>query len=429
MRRIYTRFMRIIITVLAVPLLLAAQRDTLSIVSWNLLFFNSTKQETTNRLPSYRTVTDALDADIIVANEVQENNANGILLFLNSVLNVTVPGKYTVGTMNNTNGKDSYNAIFFKPEKVQLLANFKYNPVVRDINRFVVLNRTTQDTLHIFAIHYKAGNQATDATTRAQESDVVRAGSNALPAGTNFLILGDFNIYNSAEQAYQKLVAVTAGNEGHFIDPISMPYPANWNWSTNAPYHSQSTRVDSLPDGGSRGGMDDRFDFFLHSKAVVEDGGVKYIPGSYRPYGNNGAIYNKAVTDAANTAYSAAIKQALHDASDHLPVIARYAFSGPVNSVIREERPEIPRAFELKQNYPNPFNPETIITFSLSEQAFVTLEVVDLTGRVVATLANETYSAGNYRVKFNADGLASGTYLAVLRADASVQMRTMLLLK
>ena len=41
---------------------------------------------------------------------------------------------------------------------------------------------------------------------------------------------------------------------------------------------------------------------------------------------------------------------------------------------------------ELLANYPNPFNPETWIPYRLAEDAFVTLTIYDLNGRVVRTI-------------------------------------------
>ena len=45
-----------------------------------------------------------------------------------------------------------------------------------------------------------------------------------------------------------------------------------------------------------------------------------------------------------------------------------------------------PKETELLANYPNPFNPETWISYRLAEDAFVTLTIYDLSGRIVRTL-------------------------------------------
>jgi hypothetical protein len=74
-----------------------------------------------------------------------------------------------------------------------------------------------------------------------------------------------------------------------------------------------------------------------------------------------------------------------------------------------------PVAFVLHQNYPNPLqrsSPEaaTTITFSLQERGEVRLEVFDLLGRQVATLANGLLNEGTHRRVLRGEGLRSGTY-------------------
>jgi hypothetical protein len=85
--------------------------------------------------------------------------------------------------------------------------------------------------------------------------------------------------------------------------------------------------------------------------------------------------------------------------------------------------------FALQPNYPNPFNPETVIPFSLDKTARVHLEVFDLSGRCVGTLADEILPAGNYRRTFHASTLPSGTYLCRLQAENHSQIQRMTLLK
>ncbi|MEI8135254.1 MAG: T9SS type A sorting domain-containing protein [bacterium] len=68
--------------------------------------------------------------------------------------------------------------------------------------------------------------------------------------------------------------------------------------------------------------------------------------------------------------------------------------------------------FALDQNYPNPFNPSTMMTFTLPTNGTVSLRVLDMTGKVVATPINAVdYNAGKSQFKFEAANLASGTYV------------------
>ncbi|MDX1545779.1 MAG: Ig-like domain-containing protein [Rhodothermales bacterium] len=88
---------------------------------------------------------------------------------------------------------------------------------------------------------------------------------------------------------------------------------------------------------------------------------------------------------------------------------------------------ELPAAFALHGNYPNPFNPATTLRFDLPAPADVTVEVVDLLGRVVLTRPAEAVAAGAGRtLRLDASALASGTYVyrVVVRTTAETLVRT-----
>lgn len=76
-----------------------------------------------------------------------------------------------------------------------------------------------------------------------------------------------------------------------------------------------------------------------------------------------------------------------------------------------------PDAFILNQNYPNPFSPSTTIEYHLSRPGNVELSVYDMQGRLVRTLVDEPMQTGTHPVRWEADGLASGTYLFRLVVD------------
>ncbi len=81
-----------------------------------------------------------------------------------------------------------------------------------------------------------------------------------------------------------------------------------------------------------------------------------------------------------------------------------------------EEEFALPQSFNLSQNYPNPFNPSTTIEFSIPQTGFVTLNVYNILGEMVATLVNEELNVGTYTTHWNASGVASGVYLYRLQA-------------
>ncbi len=75
--------------------------------------------------------------------------------------------------------------------------------------------------------------------------------------------------------------------------------------------------------------------------------------------------------------------------------------------------------------YPNPFNPTTSLKLSLKNKAQVQIQVFDVMGRLVQTLANnEQWQSGTHEVQFDASRLASGMYFArtqILESGKAVQ--------
>jgi len=76
---------------------------------------------------------------------------------------------------------------------------------------------------------------------------------------------------------------------------------------------------------------------------------------------------------------------------------------------------DMPSTFELDQNYPNPFNPETRIQYRLAKAGEVTLEIFNLLGEKVYTLAKEKQTTGTYSVSWQGkdkldNEVSSGVY-------------------
>ncbi|MBD3224529.1 MAG: T9SS type A sorting domain-containing protein [Caldithrix sp.] len=89
----------------------------------------------------------------------------------------------------------------------------------------------------------------------------------------------------------------------------------------------------------------------------------------------------------------------------------------------------IPENFHLSPNYPNPFNPITHIKFELPEASHVTLQIVDVNGKVVSTEINDYRPAGVHETIFDGKNLSSGIYFYRIRAGNFVQTKRMLLVK
>jgi hypothetical protein len=85
--------------------------------------------------------------------------------------------------------------------------------------------------------------------------------------------------------------------------------------------------------------------------------------------------------------------------------------------------------FHLYQNYPNPFNPSTTISYQAPQGIHVTLRVIDVLGREVATLVDEKREPGTHQVEFDARNLATGMYFYRIQAAQFAETKRMILLR
>ena len=382
------------------------------IMTYNLLNYPN---NASSRNPEFKKVLDAVDPDIVVVQEI--TSQNGVNLFLSDVLDE----RYQAGVF--IDGFDTDNAIFYKDSLITFISNTPIYTDLRDISEFKLVYNFTSDTFYIFSVHLKASDGSTNEQQRLAEVNQLRFVTDNLPAGTDFMVAGDYNIYYSDEPAYQALL--NQNNPGYFLDPINSP--GHWNNNSSfAAIHTQSTRTTSF-GGGATGGLDDRFDMILISQAVSDSGGISYTNGSYTPYGNDGNHFNLAINAGTNTAVSPEIADALHLSSDHLPVYADFQFN-PLTS-LREDQIPIPGAVKLYQNYPNPFNPSTVISFYLGESKEVELSVFNSLGQLVSTVFKGTAKAGLNEFNFDAKGLTSGVYIYSLKTAEKITTNKLMIIK
>ncbi|HTK82650.1 MAG TPA: T9SS type A sorting domain-containing protein, partial [Bacteroidota bacterium] len=88
-----------------------------------------------------------------------------------------------------------------------------------------------------------------------------------------------------------------------------------------------------------------------------------------------------------------------------------------------------PAAFELFQNYPNPFNPSTVIRYQLPAAGHVVLKIFTILGEEVATLVNESQSAGLNSVTWDANREPSGVYVCALTLNGRTQAKKIVLMR
>jgi hypothetical protein len=100
-----------------------------------------------------------------------------------------------------------------------------------------------------------------------------------------------------------------------------------------------------------------------------------------------------------------------------------------VTGVEIDQSKPMPKEYALSQNYPNPFNPTTQIHYTILKRSPVSLKVLDIPGREVATLFEGIQPPGIYTATFDGTGLAGGVYLCQLTANTYRQTRKIILFR
>lgn len=319
--------MKSILLAALVALVPSAVSGQLRVVTWNTLDGPSSSSDADFRTVFSAMADDSVNGiarpiDVIALQEQTATSAANIATILNTLHGVNSYVAVVPSGQDNTDRVGFvYNGATVQLLQSSLVASGGTRPFAR--GRFRPVGYTSAAAeFYLYSLHLNASN----AGTRGTETTTLRNNANAL-GSVNALFSGDYNMDASTEPAMLNLT--DPGGSGRGFDPINRP----GTWSNNAAFasiHTQSTRVTNLGDGGATGGVDDRFDLHLVTAPLLSGEGLSYLgptaPGtvsthSYRAFGNNGSVFNKAINDAANTFKPRSVLDALHRASDHLPVV------------------------------------------------------------------------------------------------------------
>ena len=83
----------------------------------------------------------------------------------------------------------------------------------------------------------------------------------------------------------------------------------------------------------------------------------------------------------------------------------------------------------LSQNQPNPVRENTVIAYELKSAEKVTLEVYDITGKLISSINEGNQAAGNYTINYNASKLNAGIYTYTLVAGDARLTKKMTVIK
>ncbi len=98
-------------------------------------------------------------------------------------------------------------------------------------------------------------------------------------------------------------------------------------------------------------------------------------------------------------------------------------------NVSTDEDNNLPHTVSLSPVYPNPFNSFASIWYSTSGKNSSTLQVYDITGKLVETLVNGVTKTGEHEVVWNASNYSSGVYFVQLQSGKYVETQKIILIK
>ncbi len=156
----------------------------------------------------------------------------------------------------------------------------------------------------------------------------------------------------------------------------------------------------------------------FRSLAVAFQGVNDYTTESVENFEPTDSTYTRTTT--SSTAYDNRI---------FLSIVSSDGLKVAIEDII------LPSDYVLSSNYPNPFNPSTNFKYTLPIDKTVSVNIFDVSGRLVRNLVDSKHTAaGTYEATWNGkdsagNSVASGTYIYSLEYGNFRQTKTMVLIK
>jgi endonuclease/exonuclease/phosphatase family metal-dependent hydrolase len=231
---------------------------------------------------------------------------------------------YSMATYTNAGESGGAQAMFFESTQFEEKEDDHediFTGATRNADRWHLVGIGKQEgiDLWVYSAHLKASKGNENKLQREAGAKAILEDIATLKKDSHVIVAGDMNFYTIKEPAY---ILFTAS----LVDPLGTD---EWAGTDDASKHTQSPR--KIRKGGlASGGMDDRFDFQFISNSLDDGKGLDIIEGSYHAMGNDGTHYDIAINDGDNSCFdgdtdrSNLLAQALHDASDHIPVMVDF---------------------------------------------------------------------------------------------------------
>ncbi|MBZ0242324.1 MAG: T9SS type A sorting domain-containing protein, partial [Bacteroidales bacterium] len=331
---------------------------------------------------------------------------------MENTLNVDGVNYYRKAAPSNQAGSGIVNMMYYDSRKLRLKAQHTAQTYIRDIDvyeLYYISNDLAQgDTSFVVCAvaHLKSGNNSDSEAKRKIMAENAMAFLEARYSEENVLFMGDFNVYSSADDAYQTITNYSNAAI-RFIDPIDQPGSWNNN-SAFAAIHTQSTNSSSNGCAAS-GGMDDRFDFILISDEVrFGTSSVRYIADSYKAFGQDGLHYNSSIAaPPANGVVSQEMAYALQNMSDHLPVVLQLHLDKTLDLHEQQRNPFLAALLN------NPVSDLLRLSFYQPAAGSLVFNLYNAQGQLIKSYSRD-FATGKQQYSMRMESVPAGFYLLQL---------------
>lgn len=394
--------------------------DIIRMMHYNLLNYRNTTPQcdgTTNppatKDAALKTILNHAKPDLVTLNEIGANPVNANRLLTNAFV---VDGMdYDFANYSNNASSSLVNMLFYNRNRLVIQKQTMIDKsvsgqlLVRVIDIYTLyykdpIGLAAGDTVffHAAVAHLKAGDTQADKEERARMTEALMAYiQKTKTKPENWILSGDFNIQSSTETSYQNLINHSV-SDIRFFDPAD----ASGTWNNNANFaglHTQSTRTSSTNGGCfSSSGLDDRFDFILANKEVMDNSlHLQYIKNSYKAIGQDGNRFNSTINSPTNNSVPTDVVTALYNLSDHLPV----AMDMKVRKWVLGQEPSTSGARFRVQN---PAFQNLQLQLDEKGKRNLTILIVDISGK---TVLEEAYPMTDTKeISLDISGLRDGLY-------------------
>lgn len=256
------------------------------------------------------------------------------------------------------------------------------------------------------------------------------------------------NTYDSLVACFQRLdwdrAVLFAADLGHYVADGHMPLHITLNYdgqyTGNNGIHSryESSMVNTYQDQILYEGDDIEFvsdinqyifDYLYYNYTYVDsvlaaDDYAKSINSN-----TSSTEYKQALWQQTNAFTIGLFERASHSLAELLYTAWVEAgkpklFTGPFIFTHDNKEPQY-----LQPNIPNPFSSYSTVIYSVPGNTRLTLEVLDVNGKVVDTLKSGMETRGEHRVIWQPENQPDGIYLLVLKMEGITEIRKMMLMR